>query len=209
MTTSSPPINKLWKRRNSTDANTGSHTGASEVSVAKIAMMSAIATALIGAVPTVIDMVNGDPGPVTIPMSERQSNDRVFVDDPILSDSGRKLSISGTADPFVEAVGVMLTDPKAHLPIFTATTNVTDGKWNVVATSDHEIPQPLEVKAYYKERAATGAGIMKTSYAFRLDPPSPPPSPQPGQQTGCAAQNPDGCFSGPGWGPPSIYRTDS
>ncbi|MED5811846.1 hypothetical protein VST63_05680 [Mycolicibacterium sp. 050232] len=207
MTTHSQSVGRLFKLRHSAEATDGPARG-SDVSVAKITVIGAIATALIGAVPAVYNMMKDEPGTVAIPTTETRSNDRVFVDDPmILSDSGKTLTISGTADPFVETVGLTVRQRDTKAPVFTGTTNVTDGKWNLVATSDQAIPQPLEVKAYYKERPVTVAGITKASYVFRLDP-STPPAPPPGQRNGCPTPSANACFSGPGWSAPSIYESE-
>ena len=176
-------------------------------------VIGSIAVALIGVVPAVLTSMNRDGGdvhstPITeLPITEIQSKG-VSIDDAKLSDSRTALALWGSAPPFVEEVRVEVGEPNAKVPILTAETNVTDGKWSLVATSDQQIPKPFELKASYRERPVNSGEILKASYVtFKREPPPPPPPP--GQDSGCPPDTAGGCPGEPGWSAPSIYRSES
>lgn len=174
-------------------------------------VIGSIAVALIGVVPAVLTSMNRDGGDVhSTPITEIQRSEGVSIDDAKLSDSRTALALWGSANPLVEEVRVEVGEPNAKVPILTAETNVTDGKWSLVATSDQQIPKPFELKAFYRERPVNSGGILKASYVtFKLEPPPPPPPPQPGQGSGCPPDTAGGCSGEPGWSAPSIYRSES
>ncbi|MGV0742061.1 hypothetical protein [Mycolicibacterium sp. XJ870] len=174
-------------------------------------MFGTIAAAIIAAVPATLIAVNQDSDDAeTVPFSLVQSSDLGSVDNVTLSDSRTAVALSGSANPFVDAVGVVIFEPTTKKPISTEITDVSDGKWSLVAISDLQIPEPFGIMAAYKERTATASGITKASgLTFRLVPPPSPAPPPPGPQDGCSTQSIENCFTGPGWGAPSIYRSES
>ncbi|MUL80557.1 MULTISPECIES: hypothetical protein [unclassified Mycolicibacterium] len=212
MTTNSQPVSTTpqspsRRRRSST---TGKKSN--PVNAAKMTMIGTLGAALIAALPAILNAVNPHDGkaPAT-PITEIQSSDRGSVDTVTISDSGTKVTVSGSAEPRVDAVGVMISPPAAGKPIWTGATNVSDGKWSLVVTADQKLPSPVEIKAFYKERTVSAEPVTKASYVILQagSTTSTPPPPAPAQVNGCASQTGDGCFTGPGWGPPSIYRTGS
>lgn len=210
MTTNSPAVGTTTqsrpKRRRSSTSKKSTAANA-----AVIGLIGTLGGALIAATPSILDKINHSPSSMpSTPITEVHPSDRVSIDDAKLSDSHTALALWGSASPFVEAVRVEVSAPNAKAPLVTAETDVADGKWNVVATSDQQIPKPFEVKAFYRERPLTSSGILKYSrITFKLDPPTPSPSPAPGPGSGCAANSIPGCLTEPGWGPPAIYRSDS
>ncbi|WP_066896087.1 hypothetical protein [Mycolicibacterium houstonense] len=183
-------------------------TKKSAITATVIGLIGALGPALIAVLPDMLDRPSNIPTTPT-PIVETQRSERVSIDDAKLSDSHTALALWGSASSFVEAVRVEIGAPNAKAPLVTAETDVTDGKWNVVATSDQLIPKPFEVKAFYRERPLTSSGIMKSArITVKLDPPSPAPTPQPGQDSGCPADSIPGCGTEPGWGPPAVYRSE-
>ncbi len=205
MTTNSPAVgtttqSRPKRRRSSTIKKPNAMTAAI------IGLVGTLGTALITQLPNFFDKPGSIP---STPITATQPSDRVAVEDAKLSDSQKALALWGSASPSVEAVRVEVSAPNAKEPLVTAETDVTDGKWNVVATSDQQIPKPFEVKAFYRERPLTSSGIMKSSrIMFKLDPSQPAPTPQPGQGSGCPANSVPACTTEPGWGPPAVYRSE-
>ncbi|OLO98856.1 hypothetical protein BVU76_28650 [Mycolicibacterium porcinum] len=175
-----------------------------------IGLIGTLGGALIAAMPSILDKINPpDRNIASAPITEVQNTGYVWVDSVKFSDSGTKVTVSGTAVPRVEAVGVMISPPDATDPTWSAGTKVSDGKWSVIVNANQKMPSDVEIKAFYKERITSATPVTKASYViFKLAPTtSTPPPTTPAQGDGCASQAGEGCFTGPGWGPPSIYRT--
>lgn len=208
MTTNSPAVGTTTQSRpKRRRARTIKKPTAGNAAV--IGLIGTLGGALIAATPAILDKLNPAESLPSTPITEVQPSERVSIDDAKLSDSHKALALWGSASPFVEAVRVEVGAPNATAPLVTAETDVTDGKWNVVATSDQLIPKPFEVKAFYRERPVTSSGIIRSArITFKLDPPSPAPTPQPGQGSGCPANSVPGCATEPGWGPPAVYRSE-
>lgn len=196
-----------WTRRH-LGAAVGQESATTDRSGPNKAMIATIAAALITAVSGTVTAVILDSGDMhSTPITEVQPSERVSVDNAKLSDSRTALALWGTANPYVEQVRVTVSAPNAKEAIFDDVTNVTDGKWSLVATSDRQIPEPYEVMAFDKRPTFTSSGVHKTSrMTFKLDPPTP--TTQPGQDSVCPPQSIGGCFADPNWGPPAIYRSE-
>jgi hypothetical protein len=210
---STPPQSPaFWKRHRSTGVTTDEKATTSDsVSVAKLSMIGTLGAALItAAVPIVSSITSNDGGVESMPVTQVQESDRGSIDHVAVSDSGTKVTVSGWANPTVESVGVMIGPPEAKEPIGAGLSTVSDGKWSMVVTTEPHIPSPYEIKAFYRVRTVHAAGIHKASHiAFPLvQPPPAPAPPTPGQEATCAVEFGDSCFTGPGWGSPSIYRSD-
>lgn len=210
MTTNSPAVGTTTqsrpKRRRSSTSKKPTAKNA-----AMIGLIGTLGGALIAAMPSLLTTITQHNDVPSAPVTEVQSSDRGSVDSVMFSDSGTKITVAGSAIPRVEAVGVMISPSDATNPIWTAGTNVSDGKWSLVVNAGQKLPPEVEIKAFYKERTVSAAPVMKTSYVTleAASTTSTPPPPAPAQVNGCAPQTGDGCFTGPGWGPPSIYRTGS
>lgn len=213
MTTNTPAVstaNQARPRRRRTSTISKKPTAAN---AAIIGLIGTLGGALIAAMPSLLDKIGGpgDGNVSSTPVTEIQGSGHVWVDSVKFSDSGTKVTVAGTAVPRVEAVGVLITPPDAADPTWSAGANVSDGKWSAVVKADQKMPSDVEIKAYYKERTAAAVPVMKSSYVtFQSDSTtSTAPPPAPAQVNACPAQAADSCFAGPGWGPPSIYRTGS
>lgn len=208
MTTNSPAVGTTTqsrpKRRRSS-----SNKKPTTKNAAMIGLVGTLGGALIAAMPSILTTINQHNDIPSAPVTQVQSSDRGSVDSVTFSDSGTKVTVAGSAISRVEAVGVMVSPSDVAEPIWTAGTNVSDGKWSLVVNAGQKLPPEVEIKAFYKERTVSAAPIMKTSYvtlqaASTTSTPVPP-----APVNGCSTQTGDGCFTGPGWGPPSIYRTGS
>lgn len=208
MTTNSQDVSSTQPRPKPRRTSSAGKKPASNVAI--IGLIGTLGGALIAALPGILDKVNPSVEHVpSTPITEVQSSDGVAIEDAKLSDSHTALALWGSARPFVEAVRVEVGAPNAKDPVLTAETDVTDGKWNLVATTDKQIPKPFEVKAFYRERPLVSSGILKSArVTFKLDPAPTSPTPQPGQGGGCPANSVPGCATEPGWGSPAIYRSE-
>lgn len=211
MTTNTPAVSTTTQprpRRRRTSTTSKRPTAAN---AAIIGLIGTLGGALIAAMPSILDKIGpGDGNVPSTPVTEIQGSGHVWVDKVKFSDSGTKVTVSGSAVPRVEAVGVMISPPDAGDPTWSAGTKVSDGKWSVVVSADQKMPSDVEIKAYYKERTASAMPVMKSYVTFQsASTTSTAPPPAPAQVTDCPAQTAEGCFTGPGWGPPSIYRTGS
>lgn len=208
MTTHSQPddFSRSFLQRHST-RGASEKSASSDSSENKTKLIGTIAAAFITAVfgtvtAVILDHNDAQTTPTQpIPFNLVQSSDRGSVDSVTVSDSRTALALSGWANPYVDAVGVVIFEPKTQKPISTEITDVADGKWSLVATTDSRLPEPVGIMAAYN----VGVVTKSSTVTFKLDPPTP--SPQPGQSDACTAESLDSCFTGPGWGTPSIYQT--
>ncbi|MDH6244084.1 hypothetical protein [Mycobacterium sp. OTB74] len=182
------------------------------ISSEKSKLIGGVATAFIGGLATIVTGIG-----VAIvqthaqqahstPIAEVRTSDRGSVESVTVDDSGTKVTVSGIADPDIEAVGVVLTAANTTGLNWIGTTGVSNGKWTLELATEPEAPSPFTLSASYKKRASTASGVFGASYTVKLDGPTPtPPRPAPPQQ--CTSKTPDSCFTGPGWGSPSIYES--
>jgi hypothetical protein len=177
------------------------------VSVAKMTMISTLGAALIAAVPTTIALWHSPDVAKSTPVTQVQGSDRGSVENVTVDPSGAEVTLSGSANAGVERVGVVLRPADQDKPSYSAVADVTDGKWNLVVQTPPQAPSPLDIKTFYWMPPAQAAGIMKSSFiTFKSAPSSTTSTPTPGP-VNCDATAADSCFSGPGWGSPSIYRS--
>lgn len=202
MTTNSPAVGTTTQSRPKRRRSSSSKKPA--LTAAIIGLIGTLGTAAITQLPDLVGKAGTIP---SMPITEVQPSERVSVDNAKLSDSRTALALWGTASPYVEQVRVTVSAPNAKEALFDDVTNVTDGKWSLVATSDRQIPEEYEVMAFDKKPTFTSSAVHKTSrITFKLDPPTP--TTQPGQDSGCPPQSIGGCFADPNWGPPAIYRSE-
>jgi hypothetical protein len=175
-----------------------------------------IATALIGAVGAIIVAVMNHPGSsvnttsrestatTVIPTALTQVSDRGTYDKLAFNDSG--VTVYGHAESDVDGVFV-LVGPKLSGGYWVGFANVFNQHWQAdVATEAKIQPDQYPVTTFYHR---SGGGAARPS-AFKLTvqgttPTTAPPSPT-NEIVNCAEQFGPTCFTGPGWGPPSVYQ---
>jgi hypothetical protein len=194
------------------------HNPGDSVSTAKLGLYGGIATALItafgGIIVAVMNHINvfGDTdsqGPTAttiIPTSLSQESDRGSYDKLAFNDSGT-VTVSGRAENGVDGVFV-LVGPKPSGGYWVGFANVFNEHWQADVPTESQIEhEPYSITTYYHR---PGGGAARQS-AFKLtfqgtEPTTPPPSPT-NQIVNCAEQFGPNCFTGPGWGPPSVYQS--
>jgi hypothetical protein len=182
------------------------------VSVAKIGMIGTLGAALVTAGATIFVTANhddhpaGPPTPTTITPPPTPGSAGT-LDELTINGPRTEVAVAGSAAKDVTSVTVLIGPRQSGGQYWAATTtDVINQQWNVVVDTDPQLPSPYEIKAFYRERTSGTAGIPKASgLTFKKATPTPPPPP-PGQEANCAAQFGDSCFTGPAWGPPSIYQ---
>jgi hypothetical protein len=209
--------------RHSTGINKHKHAGrGGSVSVAKIGMISAIGTAFVTAAATIFVSVSPDGDsagkatnePVTVnPASGPTTITPTLTEGPRLDSfdhwinaSGTEVTVAGSAEKEVGSVWVLIGPRPSGGRYWVEPTDVFNQQWKIVVKTEPHLPEPYEIKAYPRERASGAAEIHRASN-FTFQPPTPTPPP-PGQEVNCAEEFGDSCFTGPGWGPPSVYRSD-
>jgi hypothetical protein len=211
--------------RQSSGIDKQKHAGRGDaVSVAKLGMISAIGTALVTAAATIFGSVSPDEdsagkatnepvpadsasGPTTITPNPTGSGLGSF-DELTVNGSRSEVAVAGSAGANVESVVVLVGPRQSGGQYWAASTDIVNQQWKLVVATEPRLPEPYEVKAYFRERASGAAETQRASnFIFEQPEPTPTPPP-PGQEVNCAEEFGDSCFTGPGWGPPSVYRSD-
>ena len=175
------------------------------VSVAKMGMIGTIGAALVTAITTIVVAVSLDNGQSLVYTSPHGSFDQVAI-----NGSGTKVTVTGSAEKDIDSVVVLIGPRQSGGQYWAASANVFNQQWKLVVATEPHVPVPYEIRAYYRQRAGGSAATQSASYfAFQRTTPTPPPTPPPPrQEVNCAEQFGDSCFTGPGWGPPSVFRSD-
>ena len=175
------------------------------VSVAKMGMIGTIGAALVTAITTIVVAVSLDNGQSLVNTSPHGSFDQVAINGP-----GTKVTVTGSAEKDIDSVVVLIGPRQSGGQYWAASANVFNQQWKLVVATEPHVPVPYEIRAYYRQRAGGSAATQSASYfAFQRTTPTPPPTPPPPrQEVNCAEQFGDSCFTGPGWGPPSVFRSD-
>ena len=211
--------------RHSTGIDENKHAGSGEsVSVAKMGMISAIGTALVTAAATIIVTVGNseDPGAeataepatatvasglTTITPTLDQTSWQGTFDQVAINDSGTEVAVSGSARADVDSVVVMIGPRQSGGQFWANETKVVNQQWKLVVATEPHLPEPYTIRARYWVRDS-GADAIQTASDLVSQRTTPTPPPPPGQLVNCAEQFGDSCFTGPGWGPPSVYQSD-
>ena len=173
------------------------------VSVAKMGMIGTIGAALVTAITTIVVAVSLDNGQSLVKTSTLGSFDQVAI-----NGSGTEVTETGSAEKDVDSVVVLIGPRQSGGQYWAASANVFNQQWKLVVATEPHVPVSYEISAYYRQRAGGSAATQSASYfAFQRTTPTPTPPP-PGQEVNCAEQFGDSCFTGPGWGPPSVFRSD-
>jgi hypothetical protein len=190
------------------------------VSVAKMGMIGTIGAALVTAVTTIVLAVSHDNGADTTTSAGQTIKPTLVNPSPLgsfdevaINDSGTEVTVTGSAEKDVASVVVLIGPRQSGGQYWAASANVVNQQWKLAVATDPHIPVPYEIKAYYYRQQAGGAPVQGASYftsqrtaatPTTMPPPGPPPEPV----VNCAEQYGDRCFTGPGWGPPSVYQSD-
>ena len=207
-----------------------SHARASSdpVSVAKLGLYGTIGTAIIGAVTTtVIGVLNvHDSAPVAKeppPTAVSHKSDLVSFNK--VQWNGDRVTVAGVAEKDVDAPAVVVAiGPKPSGGYWFGYGNVSNQQWQAdVATDVPGEKYGISAAYYYGlpggAAPAPGApavapagwlvsGTTRQSalkFAFQPEPPTPPPPP-PDSLVNCVEKFGPSCFTGPGFGPSSVYQ---
>jgi hypothetical protein len=174
-----------------------------------------IATALITTIGGIIVAVMHQGNPVDpvskvstattiIPTTLRQESARGKYDKLAFSDSG--VTVYGHAESDVDGVFV-LVGPKPSGGYWVGFANVFNQQWQAdVATQAKIQPDEYPVTTYYHRSGGAAARPSAFKLTFQgATPTTAPPSPT-NPIVNCAEQHGPDCFTGPGWGPPSVYQ---
>ncbi len=188
-------------------------------STAKFAMIAGIGTALVTTIGSIVIAIGQHPNDGGAPKETPAQTSTVITPPPpddsalgwldkvTIEDAGSQVAVTGGAARNVESVVVMIGPRQSGGQYWAAGADVFDRRWSLVVATDPSLPTPYEIKAYFKKRP--GADVRPASWNIpRATTPVPAPTPVPGQEAACAVESGDSCFKGPGWGAPTIYRSD-
>ena len=207
---------KRMRKRDSIGVDKRKRDGEGDsVSVAKMGMIGTIGAALVTAVTTMVVAVSHDNGSggtgstgQTITPSLVKASTLGSFDQVAINGSGTEVTVTGSAEKDVDSVVVLIGPRQSGGQYWAASANVFNQQWKLVVATEPHVPVSYEIRAYYRQRAGGSAATQSASYfAFQRTTPTPTPPP-PGQEVNCAEQFGDSCFTGPGWGPPSVFRSD-
>jgi hypothetical protein len=205
------------------------HEPGDSVSAARITAYGVIGAALIGAIAATLNLLVGHdkgpdvatgPTPTTIshpPMtqaSDQGSVDKVAihgsVDEVEINGARTEVTVTGSAEKDVDSVAVLIGPRHSAGQQFWATVgNVFNQQWKLSIATEPHLLEPYTIKAvYHSVSAAVPKARVLSKLPFQGIQPTPPPSPSPTNEiVNCAEQFGPGCFTGPGWGPPSSYQS--
>jgi hypothetical protein len=186
------------------------------VSAAKLTLYGTIGGALIAAVAAIIvGMVNHNGGTVSkeptsrtfTPTALSEVSDRGTFDKVAINDSGTGVTVSGSAEKDVNRVFV-LVGPKPSGGYWVGFADVLNQQWRADVPTEPRIPQPYTIAAFYYGPSGGGASQSGMKFTFQGTEPTTPPPPPADQIVNCAVQFGPSCFTGPGFGPPSVYKSN-
>ena len=208
-----PASRKRLRKRDSAEADKRKGDGES-MSVAKMGLIGTIGGALVTAVAPIVLAVIHDDGSGgtnsvrhTIKPTLTMTSTLGSFDQVAINESGTEVTVAGSAEKDVDSVVVLIGPRRSGGQYWANSANVVNQQWKLVVTTDPHVPEPYEIKAYYRQRSGNAA-IQGASYFIpQQTAPTPTPTPPPGPVLNCAEQYGDSCFNGPGWGPPSVFQS--
>jgi hypothetical protein len=167
----------------------------------KLTLYGSIGTALIGAAAVIIVGVMNNPN-VSTTLSNEARQDTGLRFSPIING---KLTVSGSAQKDVNGMFVLI-GPKQSGQYDAGCGNVVNQQWRAeVATDLSWQKYPLQTVAAYG--SCPGGTTLASAFKFTFQGTEPTTSPPPPDQIlDCAVQFGPSCFTGPGFGPPSVYQ---
>jgi hypothetical protein len=193
----------------------GDDTSTPSIPKAKLALIGAATTALVTLTPVTVDAMRNyiadhTGGTTTLPTAPPTTIAQTPIQESPLGSidgvtvDGSKIIVEGTARADVESVVVRVgpRQPDGPRQYWAASADVYDQHWKALVEAETPLPAPFQTKVDYQQRLRAFAGL-----SFDPDPtttPAPGPS---ADIVNCAMERGDDCFTGPGWGPPSVYRS--
>jgi hypothetical protein len=136
-----------------------------------------------------------------------QGSDQRLVDKYAINDSGTVVKVWGHADKDVDGVFVLI-GPKSPVGFWPAFTNVFDQQWEADVPTEPQVSQGYKIWAIPHTPSGGAASPNAFKFTFQGTEPTTSPPPPPDQIMNCAVQQGPDCFTGPGWGPPSVYQSN-
>jgi hypothetical protein len=200
------------------------HRPGDSVSAAKITAYGVVAAAVIALVGTIIVALSNDkPVPPPVPSASTASKgstwttftptpviqgpDQSPVDKYAINDSGTEVTVWGHADKDVDGMFVLI-GPKPSGGYWPAFANVFNQQWQADVPTEPQISQPYKIWAISHTPSSGAASPNALKFTFQGTQPTTTPPPPPDPLLNCAAQNGPSCFTGPGFGPPSVYQSN-
>jgi hypothetical protein len=182
----------------------------------KLGLYSAISTAIIGAVATIVvgwlNHNNSSEASVapaaatTITPTAKQTSDSGSAYRFVIDGTGN-VTVSGSAQPNVVGMYVVI-GPKPSGGFWGGYANVLNEQWRADVRTDPPWQNyPIEVRPYY---GPSGGATRPNAFKFTFqgtEPTTPPPTP-PDEILKCVEQSGPNCFKGPEFGPPSVYQSN-
>jgi len=135
-----------------------------------------------------------------------QGSDQGLVDKYAINDSGTEVKVWGHADKDADGM-IVLIGPQPSGGFWPAFANVVNHQWQADVKTDPQISEGYKVWAIPHTPSGGAPGQIPVKFTFQATgPTSTTPPPPPDQIMNCAAQHGPDCFTGPGWGPPSVYQ---
>ena len=205
----------------------------STVSGAKLGVYGGIATALITTVggiivavmnhPNVVPLSNDTTVSAPVPASATASKESTWttitpnpvskgsdqgpVDKYAINDSRTEVKVWGHADKGVDAVFLLIGPKPSAGGYWLAFTTIFNQQWEADVTTAPQISPDFKIWAIPHTPDGGAPSGKPVTFTFQNDPPMPPkPPPSPDPLMNCAAQHGPDCFTGPDWGPPSVYQ---
>jgi hypothetical protein len=109
-------------------------------SVAKMGMIGTIGAAVVTAITTIVLGVGA------------------------INPSGTQVTLTGSAQNDVDSVVVLIGPRQSGGQYRAASANVVNQQWKAAVATDPHVPEPYEIKAYYRQHV--GSGVQGASYSF-------------------------------------------
>jgi hypothetical protein len=170
-------------------------TASKEAAASKEATASTAPTASEGSTWTTFT-----PTPVSL------GSDQGLVDKYAINDSGTEVKVWGHADKDVDGVFVLVGPKPSAAGYWPAFTNVFNQQWEADVATEPQISPGYKIWAIPHTPGGGAPSQSPVKFTFQNDPPTPTPPRPPDPIMNCAAQHGPDCFTGPGWGPPSVYQ---
>lgn len=174
------------------------------VSVAKLGLIGSLSVALVGGATTICGYFFGDQGGPVIasqPITQVEPSTLVSVDYVGFSDSDSEVTVAGSITGDVDGVYVKIGPQQSNGKFLGDWANLDGDRFEVAVAADSRLVKDYHVEAKPWQRPKSSA----MAYTFNVT--TAPPGPAgPEVDANCVAENGDGCFTGPGWGPPAVYK---
>jgi hypothetical protein len=139
------------------------------------------------------------------PTPVSQGSDQGPVDKYAINASGTEVKVWGHADRDADGM-IVLIGPQPSGGFWPAFANVVNHQWQADVKTDPQISEGYKVWAIPHTPSGGAPGQSPVKFTFQATGPTSTTPPPPPAIMNCAAQHGPDCFTGPGWGPPSVYQ---